>query len=60
MVLVQCGTGQELKTRVEKYVLGVRDESLEDILDDIQLLYNDDELSSADYTLLMCILEDYI
>ena len=36
------------------------DEDIYDLLDEIQLSYNDDKITNGEYTSLMNLLEDYI
>ena len=46
---VQFSTGRSVIGRVNDWILGKSDETPEEILDEVQLLYNDDLLCREDY-----------
>lgn len=49
MTKVQFANGRIVMARVNNWLLGRGDDTAESIMDDVQLLFNDGELSAEDY-----------
>lgn len=60
MTCTQFRNGRVLTEKVNTFVLGQGDADVYDLLDEIQLAYNDDLLSEQDYEKLIGDLEGYI
>ena len=56
MTKVQFTNGRIVMARVNNWLLGRGDDTAESIMDDVQLLFNDGELSAEDYgTVVECV-----
>lgn len=53
MTDIQFVNGRTIAGRINAFIVGRSSETVEDILDDAQLLYNNDELSEQDYQYLL-------
>lgn len=56
MTKAQFSNGRVAMARVNDWLLGRGDDTAESIMDDVQLLFNEGELSVADYyTIVECV-----